>query len=77
MPFPPRIAGGSKGPSRAGDGWGVSFHANEWSGRESEYDQVAAAFRVVRLDMSWGSVEAAGACGQYNFSAYGERHRAI
>ena len=76
MPYPPRLAG-TVGPSRAGDGWGVSFHANEWSGRDSEYDQVAAAFRVVRLDMSWGSVEAAGTCGHYNFSAYGEQARAI
>ena len=40
------------------------------SGRTSEYDMVAAAYRVVRLDMSWGSVEAPPACGSYNFTAY-------
>ena len=69
MPYPPRLGG--PGGVRAGDGWGVSFHSNEWSGRDAEYDQVAAAFRIARLDMSWSSVENASSCGHYDFSAYG------
>ena len=58
-------------PSERPHRWGVNFHANEWSGNASEYDLVASAFRVVRLDMSWGSVEnRAQGCGTYDFSAY-------
>lgn len=67
MPYPPRVGGGL---NRAGDAWGVAFHANEWSGHDAELDMVAAAFKIVRLDMSWGSVEQQGACGTYNFSQY-------
>lgn len=74
MAVPPRLPTGVPGATnRAGDGWGVNFHANEASGKTSELDMVAAAFRIVRLDMSWGSVEnKAGGCGVYNFSAYDE-----
>ncbi len=56
--------------ARVGDGWGINFHFNEYSGKSEELDLVAPAFRVARLDMSWKSVEPEGACGTYNFSSY-------
>ena len=69
---PPRLPTGVPGATgRAGDGWGVNFHANEFSGKDAEYDMVARAFRVARLDIGWGSVEnKAAGCGKYDFSAY-------
>ena len=72
MAKPPRLPTGVPGATgRAGDGWGVNFHANEWSGKTAEYDMVASAFRVVRLDLTWGSVESkARGCGTYDFSSY-------
>jgi hypothetical protein len=72
MANPPRLPTGvPKASGRAGDGWGINFHQNEWSGKDSEYDMVASAFRIVRLDLTWQTVEnKANGCGIYNFSAY-------
>ena len=53
---------------RAGDAWGTNIH---WTHPQpGEAAQLAAAFRVVRMDVGWDGIERAGACGTYDFSAY-------
>jgi hypothetical protein len=51
---------------RIGDGFGTNIH---WTtAAPGETAMLATAFRVVRMDLMWGSVESR--CGQYNFTAY-------
>lgn len=53
---------------RAGDAWGTNIH---WTNPQpGEAAQLAAAFRVVRMDVDWAGIEKSGACGSYDFSAY-------
>lgn len=54
--------------SRLGDGLGTNIH---WThALPGVPQQLAAAFNVARMDMTWTVVETQ--CGQYNFSAYDE-----
>ena len=53
--------------SRVGDGWGTNIH---WTSENSagEAAMLAKAFRIARMDFSWGAIERAR--GVYDFSAY-------
>ena len=60
-------AASSAPPSRVGDGWGTNIH---WTHEPvpGEAAQLARAFRTVRMDFSWGSIEKT--CGEFDFSDY-------
>lgn len=53
--------------ARVGDGWGTNIH---WTAEnaEGEAAMLSQAYRVARMDFTWGSIERAR--GVYNFSAY-------
>jgi polysaccharide biosynthesis protein PslG len=53
--------------SRLGDQWGTNIH---WTAEtvQGEAAMLSRAFKVARMDFSWGSIESK--CGLYNFSAY-------
>lgn len=53
--------------ARIGDKWGVNVHETS-ENAPGEFAMLATAFRVARMDFSWGRIEAV--CGQYDFSAY-------
>jgi len=59
----------ASGPTpRVGDAFGTNIH---WtSAAPGEAAMLAAAYKVARMDLNWASVERAGACGAYDFSAY-------
>jgi len=55
-------------PARVGDAFGTNIH---WtSAQPGEARLLSAAYRVARMDLNWGSIETAGACGTYDFQAY-------
>ena len=64
--------------TRVGDGWGTSV----WYGwalyaAPGEVEQLSKAFRVVRTDILWSTVERAGSCGTFDFSHYYDPHLAL
>jgi hypothetical protein len=63
-----RASSSASAPPRVGDAFGTNIH---WtSGAPGEARMLSAAYRVARMDLNWASVEAAGKCGSYDFSAY-------
>ena len=53
---------------RIGDGWGTNIH---WTNAApGEAALLSKAFKLARMDFAWQSIEKAGACGVYDFSAY-------
>ena len=52
---------------RVGDGWGTNIHWTKET-RPGEAKMLSEAFRVVRMDFKWSTVEKN--CGKYNFSKY-------
>lgn len=56
----------SSAMARVGDGWGVNIHWTE--GSQNQIQLVSGAYRVARMDFSWGGTEKS--CGSYDFSAY-------
>jgi len=58
----------SSASGRVGDAWGTNIH---WtSGAPGEAAMLARAYKVARMDLGWASIEKAGACGTYDYSAY-------
>ena len=53
--------------SRVGDGWGTNIHFTS-ENAVGELAMLSSAFKVARMDFTWGSVERVA--GVYDFSAY-------
>lgn len=54
--------------ARVGDAWGTNIHWTAPPGGEAEAAMLAQAFRLARMDFSWGAIERQK--GVYDFAAY-------